>query len=185
MKTRSLRNLLLLVGCTLATGCTVSNQASPVEVGTMTTNSSDETTPVTHVAENTIGDTSESKHEIATFGAGCFWCVEAVFKELEGVVSVESGYTGGHVVNPSYEEVCSKTTGHAEVCRLTYDPVKISFEELLEVFWQTHDPTTLNQQGADHGPQYRSAIYYHSSQQKELAEKYKKALDELEGSSPL
>ncbi|HRX79411.1 MAG TPA: peptide-methionine (S)-S-oxide reductase MsrA [Pirellulaceae bacterium] len=178
MKTRSLRNLLLLVGCTLATGCTVSNQASPVEVGTMTTNSSDETTPVTHVAENTIGDTSESKHEIATFGAGCFWCVEAVFKELEGVVSVESGYTGGHVVNPSYEEVCSKTTGHAEVCRLTYDPVKISFEELLEVFWQTHDPTTLNQQGADHGPQYRSAIFYHSSQQKELAEKYKKALDE-------
>ena len=114
----------------------------------------------------------------ATFGAGCFWCVEAIFKNLEGVESVVSGYSGGKVNNPTYEEVCSGSTGHAEVCQLTYDPSKITYTELLEVFWQIHDPTTLNRQGEDVGTQYRSVIFYHNAQQKKLAEKYKKKLDE-------
>lgn len=111
--------------------------------------------------------------ELATFGAGCFWCVEAVFQRLEGVIKIESGYSGGKIKNPSYREVCEGTTGHAEVCRIEFDPKKISFAELLEVFWKTHDPTTLNRQGNDHGTQYRSVIFYHSEEQKELAQKYK------------
>ncbi len=113
----------------------------------------------------------------ATFGAGCFWCVEAVFQNLEGVVSVVSGYEGGKISNPTYKEVCSGLTGHAEVIQIIYDPAVISFEDLLEVFWQTHDPTTLNRQGNDSGTQYRSVIFYHNDEQKILAEKYKKELD--------
>ncbi|GAB3292918.1 peptide-methionine (S)-S-oxide reductase [Hymenobacter tenuis] len=116
--------------------------------------------------------------EQATFGAGCFWCVEAVFQDLNGVEKVVSGYTGGRIANPTYKEVCSGLTGHAEVAQITYDPSKISFEELLEVFWKTHDPTTLNRQGADTGTQYRSAIYYHNDEQKRLSEEYKKKLNE-------
>ncbi len=119
----------------------------------------------------------DSKLETATFGAGCYWCVEAVFQRLDGVESVVSGFMGGHVENPSYEAVCSGKTGHAEVCQIKYDPSKITFTELLEVFWKTHDPTTLNRQGADEGTQYRSAVFYHNDKQKELAEKYKKKLD--------
>jgi len=115
--------------------------------------------------------------ELATFGAGCFWCVEAVFQELQGVLAVESGYAGGHVVNPTYKQICTGTTGHAEVIQVKFDPSKVRFEELLEVFWKTHDPTTRNQQGNDIGPQYRSAIFTHNDRQKELAEKYKKDLD--------
>ena len=115
--------------------------------------------------------------DTATFGAGCFWCVEAVFQNLKGVHSVESGYAGGHVKNPSYEQVCSDTTGHAEVCQIAYDPKQISYEELLEVFWKTHDPTTLNRQGSDMGTQYRSVIFYHTEEQRKLAEHYKKELD--------
>jgi len=115
--------------------------------------------------------------DTATLGAGCFWCVEAVFQNLNGVMSVTSGYSGGTVKNPSYREVCTGTTGHAEVCNIVYDPSKISFDEILEVFWKTHDPTTMNQQGNDMGTQYRSAIFYHSQEQKELAEKYKKELN--------
>lgn len=115
--------------------------------------------------------------ETATFGAGCFWCVEAVFQELAGVLSVESGYSGGTVDNPSYKEVCRGTTGHAEVCRITFDPSKVSYAKLLEVFWKTHDPTTLNRQGNDEGTQYRSVIFHHSSEQKALAEEIKKKLD--------
>jgi len=118
--------------------------------------------------------------EIADFGSGCFWCTEAIFQRLEGVYSVRSGYGGGHVENPTYEQVCDKTTGHAELVRIVYDPKKITFDELLEVFWKTHDPTTPNQQGADVGPQYRSVIFYHSAEQKEKAEKYKAALDASE-----
>lgn len=113
---------------------------------------------------------TEVKLDTATFGAGCFWCVEAVFQELEGVYSVESGFSGGHVENPSYEQVVSGKTGHAEVARVTFDPQKISFKELLLVFFSTHDPTTLNRQGADVGTQYRSAIFYHDGQQKSDAE---------------
>ncbi|MCB0497124.1 MAG: peptide-methionine (S)-S-oxide reductase MsrA [Cyclobacteriaceae bacterium] len=116
--------------------------------------------------------------EVAVFGEGCFWCTEAVFEELKGVISVESGYMGGKVANPSYQLVCTGTTGHAEVTKITFDPNVISFKELLEVFWKTHDPTTLNRQGADTGTQYRSAIFYMNEEQKELAEKYKKRLNE-------
>ena len=115
--------------------------------------------------------------ETATFGSGCFWCTEAVFQRLKGVESVVSGYSGGFVENPSYEEVCSGTTGHAEATQIKYDPAQISYEELLEVFWKTHDPTTLNQQGNDFGPQYRSAIFYRNDEQRRLAEEYKKKLD--------
>lgn len=120
---------------------------------------------------------STSKTELATFGAGCFWCVEAVFQQLDGVESVRSGYTGGHVENPTYEQVCSGETGHAEVIQIKYDPQKVTYDELLEVFWKTHDPTTLNRQGNDIGDQYRSAVFYHNEKQKALAEKYKKELD--------
>jgi len=117
------------------------------------------------------------KTEIATFGTGCFWCTEAIFDELEGVISATSGYSGGYVKNPSYEEVCKKTTGHAECIQVEFDPSVISYDELLEVFWKVHDPTTLDQQGADIGPQYRSVIFYSNEEQKAKAEKYKAALD--------
>lgn len=120
----------------------------------------------------------DTKLAVATFGAGCFWCVEAVFQRIDGVVSVESGYTGGTTENPTYEQICSGRTGHAEVCQIRYDPARVSFEELLEVFFKTHDPTTLNQQGNDRGTQYRSAVFYHTQEQKQLAEKWKKTLDE-------
>ncbi len=119
-----------------------------------------------------------TKYSVATFGAGCFWCVEAVFERLKGVEKVISGYTGGSVPNPTYKQVCEGNTGHAEVCRIYYNPELITYEELLEVFWQTHDPTTLNRQGNDVGTQYRSAVFYHDDKQKELAEFYKKKLDE-------
>ena len=115
--------------------------------------------------------------EVATFGAGGFWCVEALFQTIEGVESVVSGYSGGDVTKPTYEEVCSGTTGHAEVCQVTYDPSKVTYGELLKVFWQVHDPTTLNRQGADVGTQYRSVIFYHTEEQKRLAENNKKELD--------
>lgn len=115
--------------------------------------------------------------EKATFGNGCFWCTEAVFQDLEGVEKVESGYAGGPEENPTYKQVCSGTTGHAEVLQITYDPQKISYAELLEVFWETHDPTTLNRQGNDVGPQYRSIVLYHNDEQKQLADKYKQELD--------
>ena len=115
--------------------------------------------------------------DTAVLGAGCFWCVEAVFTELDGVLEVTSGYAGGHVKNPSYKEVCAGTTGHAEVARIVYDPSRITFDELLEVFWQTHDPTTLNRQGADVGTQYRSAVFATSPEQRELATSYKAKLD--------
>ncbi|GEM_PF-37154 len=115
--------------------------------------------------------------EKATFGAGCFWCVEAVFQRLKGVQSVVSGYSGGAIDNPTYKQVCGGTTGHAEVCQISYDSSIISFKELLEVFWQVHDPTTLNRQGNDEGTQYRSVVFYHSDEQKQLAEYYKTELD--------
>jgi len=117
------------------------------------------------------------KTDTATFGTGCFWCTEAVFQELKGVLKVTSGYSGGTVKNPSYEEVCSGTTGHAECLQVIYDPKVISFEELLEVFWEAHDPTTLNRQGNDVGTQYRSVIFYHDAAQKHKAEEYKVKLD--------
>jgi peptide-methionine (S)-S-oxide reductase len=116
--------------------------------------------------------------DTATFGAGCFWCIEAVFQDLKGVESVTSGYAGGFVKNPSYKEVCTGRTGHAEVAQIVYDPQVISYDELLEVFWKTHDPTTLNRQGNDVGTQYRSSVFYHNEDQKEKAAYYKSKLDE-------
>lgn len=115
--------------------------------------------------------------QTATFANGCFWCTEAIFEELKGVISATSGYTGGETKNPTYKEVCSGQTGHAECLQIVYDPSIISFDELLEVFWETHDPTTLNQQGADIGTQYRSGVFYHNEEQREKAEKYKAALN--------
>jgi len=125
-------------------------------------------------------DVSGGKEKLAeaTLGAGCFWCVEAVFQDLKGVVSVKSGYAGGKTANPTYKEVCSGNSGHAEVARVVYDPKQVSFDEILEVFWQTHDPTTLNRQGNDVGTQYRSVIFYHDEEQKKLAEHYKQRLNE-------
>jgi peptide-methionine (S)-S-oxide reductase len=111
-----------------------------------------------------------NKMEVTTLGAGCFWCIEAVFQGLKGVEKVVSGYTGGTVPNPTYRQVCTGRTGHAEVAQITFDPDVISFEEILYVFWRTHDPTTLNRQGADVGTQYRSAIFYHDEVQKAIAE---------------
>lgn len=115
--------------------------------------------------------------EVATLGAGCFWCVEAVFQELDGVLSVESGYAGGDQPNPTYKDICTGTTGHAEVCQIRFDPSRIGYQDVLEVFWKTHDPTTRNRQGNDVGTQYRSVIFTHNDQQKELARHYKKELD--------
>lgn len=119
---------------------------------------------------------STRSKEVATLAGGCFWCLEAVYDQLRGVDHVESGYAGGHVPNPSYQQVCSETTGHAEVVQLTFDPSEVSYRELLEVFFTIHDPTTLNRQGADVGTQYRSAIFYHSPEQMEIA---KQVIDQL------
>ncbi len=112
-----------------------------------------------------------------TIGGGCFWCTEAIFQQLKGVLSVASGYSGGQVKNPGYREVCTGTTGHAEVIQITYDPKKVSLAEILEVFFKTHDPTTLNKQGGDEGTQYRSAIFYRNEEQKKVAEDIKAGLD--------
>ncbi|MFN8155181.1 MAG: peptide-methionine (S)-S-oxide reductase MsrA [Bacteroidia bacterium] len=115
--------------------------------------------------------------DTATFGGGCFWCIEAIFQQMNGVIAVASGYSGGQREHPTYEQVCSGTTGHAEVVQVIYDPSKVSYPELLEVFWGVHDPTTLNRQGADVGTQYRSVIFYHNEMQHQLAEEYKQKLD--------
>ncbi len=128
--------------------------------------------------DQVVKESEGSKISVATFGGGCFWCVEAVFENVRGVTDVVSGYEGGKTKKPTYEQVCTGRTGHAEVCQITFDPKVVSFEELLEVFWKTHDPTTLNQQGADRGTQYRSVVFYHDEEQKASAEKYKKKLDE-------
>ena len=109
--------------------------------------------------------------EMATFGAGCFWCVEAIFETLDGVLDVQSGYTGGNVKNPSYEDICTGTTGHAEVIQITYNANVISFDKLLNIFWMSHNPTTLNQQGADIGTQYRSVIFHHNKEQEQISQK--------------
>ena len=145
--------------------------------GFMSLNSCAEHKPQTNnMSDDRI--TALGKKDTATFATGCFWCTEAIFQRLDGVLKVTSGYSGGSIANPTYEEVCTGTTGHAECCQIIYDPAKISFDELLEVFWKTHDPTTLNRQGNDAGTQYRSAVFYHTEEQKEKAEEYKKALNE-------
>jgi len=136
------------------------------------TNSLTNTSP--SVAEKITGN---ENLDTATFATGCFWCTEAVFQQLKGVKKVTSGYSGGHVENPTYKEVCTGLTGHAECIQLLYDPKEVSFDELLQVFWQTHDPTTLNRQGNDVGTQYRSAVFYQNEEQKKIAESYKKELN--------
>jgi len=121
--------------------------------------------------------TDAGELQTVTFGSGCFWCTEAMFQNLRGVTSAVSGYSGGLVPNPTYEQVCGGNTGHAEVVQVTFDPSVISFDDLLRVFWRTHDPTTLNRQGHDSGTQYRSAIFYHNNEQRSVAEQYKSQLD--------
>lgn len=119
---------------------------------------------------NDLSQNSEAKAEVCTLGGGCFWCVEAIYLELNGVQSVVSGYAGGSVPSPTYEQVCTGTTGHAEVIQITFDPAVVSFREILRIFFTVHDPTTLNRQGADVGTQYRSVIFYHNEEQKQIAE---------------
>lgn len=155
----------LLISLTSLISCAQNN---PVENKTNSTNKNNSMT-----SENTITGVTDT----ATLANGCFWCTEAIFEELKGVISATSGYTGGQTENPTYKEVCTGETGHAECLQIIYDPSVISFDELLEVFWETHDPTTLNRQGADVGTQYRSGIFYHNQEQKEKAEKYKAELD--------
>lgn len=129
----------------------------------------------TFAVENKMDD--KINLQTATFGSGCFWCTEAIFQNLKGVSSAVSGYSGGEIENPTYKAICTGETGHAEVIQVTFDPNIISFTELLEVFWKTHDPTTLNRQGADVGTQYRSVVFYHNEKQKVLAEEYKQKLE--------
>jgi peptide-methionine (S)-S-oxide reductase len=149
------------LGClVLAGGCSTGAPSSESNIQTMTHENQD-----------------PASLDTATFGNGCFWCTEAVFSELRGVHQVTSGYSGGTVKNPGYKEVCTGRTGHAECLQILFDPGKIGYDELLEVFWKTHDPTTLNRQGNDVGTQYRSVIFYHDDNQRQLAEKYKAALD--------
>jgi len=133
--------------------------------------------PVLEPHEIGTDPTPAKGDELATFGSGCFWCTEAVFQQMKGVRKAVSGYSGGHVPNPTYDQITTGTTGHAEVVQVTFDPTVISYPELLEVFWRSHDPTTPNRQGNDVGPQYRSVIFYHSDRQRELAERYKAKID--------
>lgn len=130
------------------------------------------------INDKKIMDNQNKNLETATFGSGCFWCTEAIFERVNGVVSVVSGYSGGTVANPSYEQVCTGKTGHAECTQITFDPAVISYDELLEIFWKMHDPTTLNRQGNDVGTQYCSVIFYHNDDQKQKAEFYKNKLTE-------
>jgi peptide-methionine (S)-S-oxide reductase len=157
------RILLLLLAALLLAGCGGDPAPAPAEPPAPESTAEAEAAPAT---------------EIATFGGGCFWCTEAVMEKLEGVLDVKSGYMGGHVENPTYEQVCRKDTGHVEVIRLSYDPDKITYDELLDVFWQAHDPTTLDRQGEDRGPQYRSVIFTHTPDQRNRAEHSRRALDE-------
>lgn len=131
----------------------------------------------TAMSASLMNSTTNEQTDTATFGTGCFWCTEAVFEQLNGVLSVTSGYSGGQTANPTYKEVCTGETGHAECVQVVYEPAKITYDELLEVFFQVHDPTSLNRQGADVGTQYRSAIFYHNPEQKQKAEYYKDALN--------
>ncbi len=155
----------------LGSGCHSSQEATIKKDATMTTN--------TVSVKDSTGAPASGKTEIATLAGGCFWCVEAIFQDLKGVTKVESGYSGGHVDNPTYREVCSGLTGHAEVINITFDPALIAYRDILEVFFTVHDPTTLNRQGADSGTQYRSAIFFHSPEQQAVAEEVKKAAGEI------
>ncbi len=130
---------------------------------------------IMNAAPDSKAEVSTTKTQLATFGGGCFWCTEAIYETFDGVKSVTSGYAGGHVASPTYQQICSGNTGHAEVIQIEFDPAKIAFEKLVDIFWEAHDPTTLNRQGADEGTQYRSVIFYHDEAQKQVAEKSKLA----------
>lgn len=166
----ALRGILLgIIGIAVA-GAALSNGGSKLQIDDALVKTKKETVNPT---------TDESKNlETATFAGGCFWCVEAVYQRIKGVEEVVSGYIGGHVPSPTYQQICSGNTGHAEAIQIKFDPAVISYDQLLDVFWRAHDPTTLNRQGADVGTQYRSAIFYHSEAQKEAAEASKKQTDE-------
>ena len=125
------------------------------------------------------------QYEVATLGGGCFWCVEAIYQDLQGVVKVESGYTGGHVPNPTYRQICDGNTGHAEVIQVTFDPTAVTFREIVEIFFTVHDPTTLNRQGNDVGTQYRSAIFYHTPEQQAIAEDVKNHVAQVIWDDPI
>lgn len=161
---RAIQALSLLLLCTLQSAC--AQQKHPEQSPTMKT-----------MMETKSASTTDKKLEVATFGAGCFWCTEAQFQVLKGVEKVESGYAGGTVPHPTYRQVCTGNTGHAEVSNIYYDPSVISYEQLLAAFWMAHDPTQLNRQGNDVGTQYRSVIFYHNDEQKKLAEEYKEKLN--------
>jgi peptide-methionine (S)-S-oxide reductase len=155
--------------------------SKPSETGSLTPAGSPAASPVATGSSSPAASTSPSKEtaasrEVATFGAGCFWCVEAVLQQLDGVLDVKSGYMGGDVPNPTYEQVCTGTTGHAEVVQITFDPAKITYTDLLGWYFKLHDPTTLNRQGNDVGTQYRSVIFYHSDAQKAAAQSVKAKL---------
>ena len=166
MKSAGLLQFLLVVPL-LAAACSGNPGKNSLEINTNEMNNNNNSTPDMGINTDT-----------ATFGGGCFWCIEAVFQQLDGVVSVASGYEGGEKADPTYAQVCSGTTGHAEVVQVVFDPAIVTYAELLEVFWSVHDPTTLNRQGADIGTQYRSVIFYHNDIQRELAVDYKRRLNE-------
>lgn len=173
----SLSRLTSLAVLCVATGCLTATSSLPESEGPQPQQEQSTMSPPAAAPQSSDPFAQDGGTKLATFGAGCFWCVEAVFQQLKGVERVESGYSGGQVENPTYEAVCRGNTGHAEVCRITFDPAQISFDELLEVFWKTHDPTTLNRQGFDEGTQYRSVVFYHDEEQRQKAEEYKKKLD--------
>jgi peptide-methionine (S)-S-oxide reductase len=178
----------LLFVATVISGCTSDAKLEVPRVTTEPAADSEAATGLSGVSAESSAEpgTQSSKKETATFAAGCFWCVEAVFEELKGVEAVRSGYTGGSEETASYYVVSEGDTGHAEVIQFDFDPTVITYEELLEVFWTTHDPTTLNRQGYDTGTQYRSAVFYHSDEQRDLATAYKKRLnDEKAFGSPV
>lgn len=185
MKSSSLIVSFLVLCMVCVSACTPATRpnTSANVVATEPTANEIEETVAANVAEegpveSTPAEQPPSGTETATFASGCFWCTEAFFERLEGVKSVVSGYSGGTVDKPTYYQVCSGRTGHAEAVQVTYDPSVVTYPELLEVFWKIHDPTTLNRQGNDVGTQYRSAVFYHNEQQREQAEHYKKKLDE-------
>ena len=181
---QTLRCLVLLIILPATIACGRIGPAATITVPPMqgdgSTQKTDQATDGSSTSESTdkTNDTKMKKMETATFGAGCFWCVEAVFQKLKGVETVRSGYMGGRTINPTYKDICTGLTGHAEVIQVDFDPSVITFPELLEVFWSTHDPTTLNRQGYDTGTQYRSAVFYHDDAQQAAAETYKKELND-------
>ena len=173
--------LLLLAGCAGGADSTTTMLVAENKVEAQVINAGATKTadaPQENISPENSPMPDDKKLETATFAAGCFWCTEAVFQRLKGVEKVVSGYMGGKLENPTYEQVCSGRTGHAECIQLTFDPSLIGYKQLLEVFWKTHDPTTLNRQGNDIGTQYRSAVFFHSPQQRDLATEYKKKLDD-------